>query len=85
MTPETIGCTHLWQNGDGEPAACPECLEAEIERLSARLELLAGEQGAKWTHGWICPVCGTRNKPGQQACLCGEAEVVGIPVDEQTG
>ena len=30
---ESIGCTHEWENFEGEPCACPDCLEREVKRL----------------------------------------------------
>ena len=33
MTPEQVGCTHGYEDGNGFPSACPECLEREIESL----------------------------------------------------
>ena len=28
-----VPCTHGWENADGEPEACQECLIAEVKRL----------------------------------------------------
>lgn len=35
---DELGCTHPWDNTEGEPACCPECLEAEVRRLRAIVE-----------------------------------------------
>ena len=46
MTPKQIGCPHGWESADGEPAACPECLERENARLRKKILRLA--EAADW-------------------------------------
>lgn len=40
---DELRCTHSWQNSEGEPACCPDCLEVEVKRLRERERQLLAE------------------------------------------
>ena len=79
MTPEKVDCTHPWQNGDGEPAACPECLEREIESLQ-EVTRIAVERAVQLSR----QVAGLELLAGEQGVLIGRLRLA-VPVDEGGG
>lgn len=47
ITREEIGCPHtLWENADGEPCACYECLEARFKHLRAKAQAFLARWGS---------------------------------------
>ena len=78
MKTEKLGRTHPWQNGDGEPAACPECLEREIERLRRRMERFAAAADWFWRDrdDWI-QVAGVHAKllAAEQEAMLGQLQL----------